>query len=112
MPAYSASNCSSHSSCSAVFSPYFSIEKSFFSARARDTGSFTPLDRKFLRVRAFQNKPQPRLSEVGRQCAVDWIDNAIEEHLLNPDVIVKIFRVPKAWRRACDVHVQRGRAMR
>src|ERR1043166_205094 len=112
MPAYSASNCSSHSSFSAVFSPYFSIEKSFFTGCVCDRASFTPLDRKFLRVRAFQTQPETWLTKVGFQCSIDGIGNAIEEHSFDAHMIVKIFRVPKCGCRAGDMHVQRGRAMR
>ena len=69
-------------------------------------------DRKLLRIRAFQIETKTGSRRIRLQLAFDGLHDAVENHSLDADVIVKIFGVAHCRRCATDVNVQRGRAVR
>src|SRR5438874_1984009 len=78
---------------------------------SRPFAACPPLGRKFLRGRALQSKTESRSIQCWLQCASNGLSDAVENHSLDADVVVKIFGMPQRRDSATDVKVQRRRAV-
>src|SRR5689334_20429885 len=67
--------------------------------------------RETARIRLLQCEPQSRPTEIGRDGACSGHGRAIEQHSLDAYVIVKVFEMTNARRRASDSDVQCGCAV-
>src|SRR5579872_7416338 len=64
-----------------------------------------------LGVALLEGEAETGSRQVGRDRTVMWNRRTIEQHLLNPDMIVKPFKMPQSRRSAGGVQMQRGSAV-
>ena len=60
----------------------------------------------------FETKAVAGPRRIGPYFAIGWHRRAVEQHVFDPDVIVKPFQMPQTRRRTGHVQMQRRRAMR
>ncbi len=60
-----------------------------------------------LCIRTFKFQADSRVCKIGREDAVHRFDNTVKEHLLNPNVVVKILEVANGRQSAARVQMDR-----
>src|SRR5919202_4424689 len=76
------------------------------------TGSSFSLDGVAFGVRSLELKSQTRPRSIRGEYAALWVEHPVEEHVLDPGVVVEVLQVPQGDDGAASVGVQRGRRVR